>query len=302
MGPFSPPKVALPSVPAVTAEYVSAVQPAAAGGAAASAPQATSYRLFRAADGNTRVDTGNLSIINLPAAGKTITLDHLKQEARISQATPQMPQSPAPQMPGVPGMPGMPQMPATQVQDLGKSVMHGLEVEGKRYTIQPPAIPHIPGMPQVPGMPKAPGTPSLPGMPAAPKIPGAPQGAAPGAPTAPGVPGAPQIPGVPKIPAAALPKPQMPSIAEVWTAPKVQLPMASKISGGFGQQTTMCQKVQPGEPNPAVFQIPPTYKVIALPPPKPPAIPGVPALPHIPGVPPVPGTPSVPPAPKVPKL
>jgi hypothetical protein len=287
VGPFSPPSFSPPAVtPPVTAEFVSATQPANG------APQHAAYRLFRGANGNTRVDTGNLSVINQPAQGKTIVLDHIKKEAQISQAVPQMPQPAIPQMPGMPGVPGMPQMPSTQVQNLGKSVMQGLEVEGRRYTIQPPPMPKIPGMPQTPGMPGAPqipGAPQTPGMPGVPQVPGMPQAAG-----IPKIPGVPNIPGMPKIPAAALPKPQLPSIAEVWTAPKLQLPMASKITGGFGQQTTMCRNVMPGEPNPGVFQIPAGYKVVVVKP----KLPGVPGTPAVPQMPQAPGMPQVPKIPK----
>ena len=246
MGPFSP-----PALPPVTAEYTSALQTAGA----ATAPQQSAYRLFRASDGKTRVDTGNLSVIHDPAAGKTIVLDHVKKTAQIAPSVPQAPQMPGmpqmPQMPGMPAMPGAPQMPAMHVQDLGKSFMQGQQVEGKRYTIAPPA------MPQMPGAPSAPQAPQLPGMPKPP-----------------------QIPGAPKLPAMPA-KPAMPSTAEVWTSPQLQLPMASKVNGSFGQQTAVCQKAIPGEPNPAVFQIPPDYKQLL---PKPPSFPKAPSVPKLPGM------------------
>ena len=96
MGPF-----AKPAAPPAMAEYVSTLQPA--GAAASAPPQQTAYRLFRSSDGKTRVDTGNTSVINDPAAGKTIVLDHLKKTAQI---TPSLPQAPP--------IPGMPQMPQTE--------------------------------------------------------------------------------------------------------------------------------------------------------------------------------------------
>lgn len=239
MGPFSK-----PPVPPVTAEYATALQT----GGAASTPQQSAYRLFRASDGKTRVDTGNMSVIHDPAAGKTIVLDHLKKQAQITPAVPQTPSPggmPAtPQVPGLPAMPAAPQMPAVQVQDLGKTFMQGQPVEGKRYTISPPALakpPQIPGTPQVPG-----------GMSTLPKLP--------------------KVPGMPSAPA----KPPMPFTAEVWTSPQLQLPMASKINGGFGQQTSVCQKTIPGEPHPAVFQVPSDYKQLL---PKPPKLPSAPKLP-----------------------
>jgi len=94
------------------------------------------------------------------------------------------------------------------------------------------------------------------------------------------------MPAAPKLP-------PMPTTAEVWTSPKLQLPMATKMTGSFGQTTQVCQRVIPGEPHPSAFQIPPGYKVIMPTPPKPPALPKAPALPK----------PPAPPAlPKLPKL
>jgi hypothetical protein len=248
VGPFSK-----PSIPPVTAEYATALQTAGA----ASAPQQSAYRLFRASDGKTRVDTGNMSVIHDPAAGKTIVLDHLKKQAQITPAVPQAPSlgglPPMQQVPGMPAIPGAPQMPAVQVQDLGKTFMQGQQVEGKRYTIAPPALPKPPQMPGMPTPPQAPGMPQVPGGAGA-------------------LPKLPKIPGMPSTP----PKPPMPSTAEVWTSPQLQLPMASKINGGFGQQTSICQKATPGEPHPAVFQIPQDYKQLL---PKPPKLPSAPKLP-----------------------
>jgi hypothetical protein len=82
----------------------------------------------------------------------------------------------------------------------------------------------------------------------------------------PGMPGPPQLASVPKIP----PKPQMPATAEVWTSSKLQLPMATRINGSFGQQTAVCQKATAGEPHPSVFEIPSNYKQSFPVPPKPP--------------------------------
>lgn len=218
------------------AEYVSTLQPHGA----PSQPPPTAYRLFRASDGKTRVDTGDMSVIHDPGAAKTIVLDHAKQEAHISAAAPGPPSLPGmPQLPGVPSLPGAPQAPAVHVQDLGKAMMQGQQVEGKRYSIQPPPMPQPPQMPAVPP-----------------------------------VPGMPQMPPRPPLP----PKPQAPTMAEVWSSPQLQLPMATRINGSFGQQTTMCQRALPGEPNPAVFQIPANYKQVL------PAAPKAPALPKVPGI------------------
>lgn len=191
-------------------------------------PPPTAYRFFRAGDGKTRVDTANLSVIHDPGAAKTIVLDHARQEAHITAAPPQPPALPGmPQIPGMPSMPGAPQPPSVHVQDLGKTVMQGQQVEGKRYSVQPPAMPPVPQAPALPHMP-----------------------------------GMPPIPSKPQLP----PPPQAPTMAEVWSSPELQLPMATRINGTFGRQTTMCQKAVPGEPNPAIFQIPSNYKQVPPPP------------------------------------
>ena len=185
------------------------------------------------------MDSGNTSVISNPSAGHTILLDHVEKTATIPP--------PPSAMPALPGMPPIPHLgdpglaPTIQVQDLGKGMIQGHEVQGRRYLIQPPAMPNIPAMPQpptvqAPGMPKAPGAPGIPPAPSAP-------------------------PG--------------PITADVWTSTKMHLPMLTKMNGGFGQLTHACQAVSPGEPHPAAFQIPPDYKMIPLPAPKPPAIPGV---------------------------
>jgi hypothetical protein len=212
-----------------------------------------------------------MSMIHDPAAQKTILLDHVKREAKIMPAIPQAPQPGMPAIPGMPAMPafpGAPQPPAVHVQDLGKSVLQGQPVDGKRYLVQPPPPP---AMPQLPGMPKPPHAAGVPGLP---QIPGMPK-----PPAAPGMPPMPAAPGMPQAP-----KPPAPVIAEVWTSSHLQLPMATRINGSFGQQTTMCQRAIPGEPHPAVFAIPPDYKQVLPAPPKPPGIPKPPALPKMPGM------------------
>jgi hypothetical protein len=214
-------------------------------------PVQSAFRLTRAADGNTRLDSGNTSVISNPAAGQTILLNHIEKTATIqpllaaASSPPGMP--PMPQL----GVPGFSPPPPAQVQDLGKAVLQGHEVEGKRYLIQPPAMPNIPAMPkppafQAPGMPKMPGMPQAPGMP---KVPGAPE------------------------PQSAPNAPPAPTLAEVWTSTSTRLPMLTKMNGGFGQITQVCQGMTPGEPHPAAFQIPPDYKVFQLSPPKPPNLP-----------------------------
>jgi hypothetical protein len=263
------------SVPPVTADFTSELQPVET----SLPPVQSAYRLTRAAGGNTRLDSGNTSVISNPAAGQTILLDHIQKTATIQPLLSATPSPPPPGMPPIPhlSVPGLAPAPSAQVQDLGKGVIQGLEVEGKRYVIQPPAMPNIPappkpptfqapGMPQVPGPPQAPGMPQLQGMP---QVPGMPK--MPGAPQAPGVPNVPGAPGSQSAPTA----PQGPTFAEVWTSTSTRLPVLTKINGGFGQITQVCQGVTPGEPHPAAFQIPADYKVIQLSPPQPPALPAV---------------------------
>ena len=212
MGP-TPPVAA----PPITAEYATALQPAAPN----SAPVQSAFRFCRGAGGQTRVDSGNTSVISNPAAGQTIMLDHVKKTATVQQTLPPPPGLPAmPKPPALPGALAVPKAPNVQVQDLGKSVIQGQAVEGKRFLIPPP-----PPLPAPPAMPKPP----------------------------------------------AAPKP--PTIADFWHSPALCLPMLTKMSGPFGQMTQACHSAVPGEPHPAAFQIPPGYKVILAPPPKPPAPP-----------------------------
>jgi hypothetical protein len=181
--------------------------------------------MFRSADGKMRVDTGATSVITDPASQKALVLDHIKKQAHmvpIPQA-PQMPQMPA--LPG--GMPGglpssMPKPP--QVEDLGKAFIEGHEVDGKKYTFQPPEMPKAPDLPKPPALAK----PALPGMPAAPQMPQA---------------------------------PQMPTVAEVWTSTSTKMPVLTKVTGPFGQQVCHCKPGAATEPPPALFQVPPGYKL-----------------------------------------
>jgi hypothetical protein len=48
------------------------------------------------------------------------------------------------------------------------------------------------------------------------------------------------------------------------------MPVLTKVSGPFGEQTTYCKAAPSAEPHPALFQIPPGYKPIVPPPPAPP--------------------------------
>ncbi len=178
-------------------------------------PTQSASRLYRSVDGKMRFDSGNVSVITDPATQQTIMLDHLKKEFRAFPA----PQISADQLgPGGLAAAALPSPPAN-VQDLGKSFIEGLEVEGKRYTFQPPDAPELPGLPQAPGLPKLPQA------------------------------------------------PQPPATSEVWTSTKLQLPVLTKITGSFGEQTCRCRYAQAGEPSPALFQIPPQYKPAVTPPP-----------------------------------
>lgn len=199
--------------------------------------------MFRASDGKTRIDSGNTSVITAPGAGHALVLDHLKQQAfflRLKPKAPVMPPVALPAKPGAPAQPPPPSAPTVHVQDLGKGLIEGHEVDGKRYIIQPPKRPAGPPQP-----PQAPALPQAPGMSAA---------------------------SPPKLPQQTPPPPQppVPTVADVWTSSKLGLPMLTKVTGPFGQQTTACKSVAAQEPHPALFQIPPGYKpVMPAPPVKP---------------------------------
>ena len=172
-------------------------------------PQQMGTSFVRSADGKLRFNQGNQSIISDPSAGKTILLDHATKEAQIFPLQPNL------QKPGVPtiGAPSFtpPQAPIN-VQDLGKRMMNGHEVEGKLYTFAPP---------QMPAAPNAPGMPSI-----------------------------------------SAPQPQQ---LEVWNSPKFQLPLASRLTGDMGKQTTIAKQVTPCQPPASAFQIPHDYKVVPPP-------------------------------------
>lgn len=107
-------------------------------------------RMVRAADGKIRTDLGNTSVITDLAARRTTILDHIRKEATIVRL-PAAPQIPDPSALGARldgAVPPPPQF--KSVEELGKSVIDGLEVVGKRYTMQPPAMPQAPGLPAPP--------------------------------------------------------------------------------------------------------------------------------------------------------
>ncbi len=220
--------------------------------------------MWRSSDGKFRLDTPTSSVITDPSSQKAILLDHIKKEATV------MPMPPA-EAGFAPGMAGMSpaaagQAPPMHVEDLGKSMIEGHEVEGKRFTLPPPSQPAPPSMPKM----------------QAPKMPGAGQ-----APAKPGMPGAPTAPKMPTLP-------KVPSVTEVWTSTKLKTPVLTKVTTGAGEQTTYCKPTSMEEPHPSVFQIPPDYKIK---PPTPPAAPKVAAAPKPPAAPKI----SKPSMPKLPK-
>lgn len=261
--PPSPPK--LPSPPPLSAQFQSKLEPSQPG----TAPKQQGWNLIRSSDGKMRIDQGNQSLITNPSTGQTIRLDHVNKEAQV------FPMSGAPAKPGAPsgGAPSFtPPKSPLNVKDLGKRMIAGHEVEGKSYTYPAPQPPSAPGSPKPPnpssgaappGVPGLPKPPKLPGVPGLPKPPNLPSGAAP-----PGVPGSPKPPNPPSG-AAAPNAPPPPHTLEVWTSPKLQLPLATRLTGGIGKQTTITKQVTPGEPPASAFQIPPGYKLV--PPPHAPA-------------------------------
>jgi hypothetical protein len=185
--------------------------------------------MWRSSDGKMRFDTPNASIITDPGSQRTILLDHLKKEASIFPMPDAAPGAPSAGMPQVPAA-NIPKPPAMQVEDLGKSMIEGHEVEGKRYT-----LPHI-ALPAKLPMPSAPSAPSVPSA------------------SAPNLSGAPKPPSMPTLP----PKP---NITEVWTSVKLKAPVLTKLTTAAGEQTTYCKPTSADEPHPSVFQIPPEYKI-----------------------------------------
>ena len=117
--------------------------------------------------------------------------------------------------------------PPLAVHDLGKSLIEGHEVEGKRYTFSPPQAPPPPKLPQMPKMPVAPQSSKLPQPPKPPQ----------------------------------LPKPPQPTVTEVWTSVKLKMPVLTKVTSSVGEQTTYCKPTSTEEPHPSVFEIPPGYKL-----------------------------------------
>jgi hypothetical protein len=112
--------------------------------------------MIRSSDGKMRIDTGTTSLITDPKTQQAMVLDHVKKTASFMPITPSPPQMPqAPQAGAAPSL-KPPTMPSVGVQDLGKSLIEGHEVDGKRYIVQPPQMPQVPDAPQVPQKPQAP--------------------------------------------------------------------------------------------------------------------------------------------------
>lgn len=189
--------------------------------------------MWRSSDGKFRLDTPSTSVITDPTSKQTILLDHLKKEATIVPMPATASGIAAPGSPQVPAAQG--QAPSVKVEDLGKSMIEGHEVEGKRFTLPPFTPPAKPQMPQL-------------------KMPGAPQASPPGAPKPPAAPAAPSAPKLAKLP-------PIPSVTEVWTSVKLKAPVLTKVTTSAGEQTTYCKPVSTDDPHTSVFQIPQGYKI-----------------------------------------
>jgi hypothetical protein len=217
-----------PPAPPFCSDCATKTQPTGGG-----APAQSASRMWRSSDGKFRLDTPTTSVISDPASQKAILLDHVKKEATIVPMPPAASGSAPTGSAQIPAAQG--QAPAVKVEDLGKSMIEGHEVEGKRFTLPPFSPPSKPEMPQV-------------------KMPGAPQATAPGAPKSPAAPGAPAPPKAPKLP-------PVPSVTEVWTSVKLKAPVLTKVTTSAGEQTTYCKPVSEDDPHPSVFQIPQGYKI-----------------------------------------
>jgi hypothetical protein len=205
--------------------------------------------MWKSSDGKMRFDTPHTSIISDPGSQQTILLDHLKKEATI---IPTPPATSGAAQPGMQAPLAAGQVQPMQVQDLGKSMIEGHEVEGKRYTLPPVQPPPKPQLPKL-NLPKA-------------QMPNAPQ--------------APQGPQPPQAPQPAK-LPQTPSVTEVWTSTKLKTPVLTKVTTAAGEQTTYCKPTSTDEPHPSLFQIPPGYK-LKPPNPQPPKVqPPKPQLPQV---------------------
>ncbi|MBI4876488.1 MAG: hypothetical protein HY822_17775 [Acidobacteria bacterium] len=139
------------SLPPVIGECVTTFQPAQPG----AAPQESISRMYRSAEGKIRCDAGNSTVILDLATQQTTMLDHVTKAVSVvpMQKLPAGQYDPS-------GLAGAVAPPAaiSKVQNLGRSIIDGHEVEGKLYTLQPPAVPQPPSMPQAPQLPPSPVT------------------------------------------------------------------------------------------------------------------------------------------------
>src|SRR5215472_471074 len=122
VGQFSTP----PPTPPSCSDCTTKTQPAGDG-----APSQSASRMWKSSDGKFRLDTPTSSVISDPAQQKTILLDHIKKEATILPTPPASAGSAAGTEPQAPAALG--QAAPMKVEDLGKSMIEGHEVEGKRF-------------------------------------------------------------------------------------------------------------------------------------------------------------------------
>lgn len=93
-------------------------------------------------------------------------------------------------------------------------------------------------------------------------------------PQPPAVPTPPQPPALAGMKPPAAPNlPPQPTVSEIWTSTKFQLPVLTKTTGSFGEQVQRCRYTESGEPPLSVFQVPPGYQ--------PPPAPSVPPIPRL---------------------
>ncbi|HLH39178.1 MAG TPA: hypothetical protein VKX39_08530 [Bryobacteraceae bacterium] len=125
------------SLPAACADCIETTRFAQAG----LAPIQNAMQQFRSAEGKIRIDFGTMSIISNPLTQARMILDHPAMEARIL-AAPQLPPLPnmaGAQLPHLPALPpGLLQIAAaaamaTRMEQLGKALIEGHEVQGMRY-------------------------------------------------------------------------------------------------------------------------------------------------------------------------
>jgi len=133
-----------PSLPAACADCIETTRLTQPG----LPPIQNAMQQFRSAEGKMRINFGSMSLISNPLTQERILLDHSALEARIMSAVPG-----APKMPPIPGLPpmsmpqlglpqiGSPMSKVMQMEQLGKALIEGHEVQGTRYLLGPPAAP-----------------------------------------------------------------------------------------------------------------------------------------------------------------